>query len=152
MISDIPEALQVGQTLKRPIVSNWPVKDAKHFKDASHDLEFSAKDVGSLRNYFSSHYLLKSCAVFMLLVFADYVSYVILSFVRSAGSCLTLEVIAGPARGSCCSRQSKDTDMLPLTLGRVSPCDLLLKDSEVSGKHALIDWNMNVSSNCFWFL
>ncbi|KAH7679548.1 Kinase associated protein phosphatase protein [Dioscorea alata] len=109
VISDIPEALQVGQTLKRPIVSNWPVKDAKHFKDASHDLEFSAKDVGSLR------------------------------------SCLTLEVIAGPARGSCCSRQSKDTDKLPLTLGRVSPCDLLLKDSEVSGKHALIDWNMNSS-------
>ncbi|KAJ0981547.1 hypothetical protein J5N97_009802 [Dioscorea zingiberensis] len=121
VISDIPEALQVGQTLKRPSVSCWAVKDAKHCRrvDASHNLEFvadddrdqvsSVKDVGSLR------------------------------------SCLTLEVIAGPARGSSCSRLSKDADMLPLTLGRVSPCDLLLKDSEVSGKHALIDWNMNSS-------
>ncbi|KAM0948944.1 putative protein-serine/threonine phosphatase [Dioscorea sansibarensis] len=107
-ISDISEALQVGQTLKCPRVSNWPVKDPKLVKDASHEVS-SAKDVGSLR------------------------------------SCLTLEVIAGPAQGSCCSRQSKDTDMLPLTLGRVSPCDLLLKDSEVSGKHALIDWNMDSS-------
>lgn len=30
-----------------------------------------------------------------------------------------------------------------MTLGRVSPSDLLLKDSEVSGKHAMINWNSN---------
>lgn len=67
-----------------------------------------------------------------------------LSF-RSAESSLTLEVIAGPSTGLCCSRQSSNTSMLPLTLGRVSPSDLLLKDSEVSGKHAQINWNKNVS-------
>ncbi|ONM52410.1 kinase associated protein phosphatase1 [Zea mays] len=31
--------------------------------------------------------------------------------------------------------------MLPITLGRVPPSDLVLKDSEVSGKHAQINWN-----------
>ncbi|XP_074563770.1 LOW QUALITY PROTEIN: protein phosphatase 2C 70 [Curcuma longa] len=56
-------------------------------------------------------------------------------------SSLTLEVIAGPSCGLCCSKESVDTSMLPLTLGRVSPNDLILKDSEVSGKHAYISWN-----------
>nr|ATP84484.1 KAPP [Corylus heterophylla x Corylus avellana] len=58
-------------------------------------------------------------------------------------SCLTLEVISGPSRGIRCSVQSINTSKLPLTLGRVSPSDLLLKDSEVSGKHAMINWNLN---------
>ncbi|KAH8495823.1 hypothetical protein H0E87_018850 [Populus deltoides] len=52
-------------------------------------------------------------------------------------SCLSLEVISGPSRGLRCSVQSISG---PLTLGRVSS-DLLLKDSEVSGKHAMINWN-----------
>jgi protein phosphatase len=65
--------------------------------------------------------------------------------VRIAGSCLTLEVISGPSRGLCCSVQSINTSKLPLTLGRVSPSDLVLKDSEVSGKHAMINWNLNVN-------
>ncbi|XP_011021577.1 PREDICTED: protein phosphatase 2C 70 isoform X1 [Populus euphratica] len=56
------------------------------------------------------------------------------------GSCLSLEVISGPSRGLCCSVQSISASRLPLTLGRVSS-DLLLKDSEVSGKHAMINWN-----------
>ncbi|KAK7253175.1 hypothetical protein RIF29_37676 [Crotalaria pallida] len=56
-------------------------------------------------------------------------------------SCLTLEVISGPSRGVSCSVQSTDASSLPLTLGRVSPIDLLIKDSEVSGKHALIKWD-----------
>jgi hypothetical protein len=33
----------------------------------------------------------------------------------------------------------------PITLGRVPPNDLVLKDSEVSGKHARINWNAKVS-------
>ncbi|XP_028773950.1 protein phosphatase 2C 70 isoform X2 [Neltuma alba] len=57
-------------------------------------------------------------------------------------SCLTLEVITGPSRGLRCSVQSAIPSKLPLTLGRVSPSDLLIKDSEVSGKHALINWNL----------
>ncbi|KDP40139.1 hypothetical protein JCGZ_02137 [Jatropha curcas] len=57
-------------------------------------------------------------------------------------SCLSLEVISGPSRGLRCSIQSTSSSRLPLTLGRVSS-DLLLKDSEVSGKHAMINWNMD---------
>ncbi|ESW29154.1 hypothetical protein PHAVU_002G047600 [Phaseolus vulgaris] len=58
-------------------------------------------------------------------------------------SCLTLEVINGPSRGLRCSVQSTNSSRLPLTLGRVSPSDLLIKDSEVSGKHAMIKWNLD---------
>ncbi|KAL4273565.1 hypothetical protein GQ457_13G015570 [Hibiscus cannabinus] len=58
-------------------------------------------------------------------------------------SCLSLEVVSGPSRGTRCSVQSTNTSRLPLTLGRVSPSDLLLKDAEVSGKHAMITWNSN---------
>lgn len=67
-------------------------------------------------------------------------------FVVSAGSSLALEVISGPSQGIRYSAQSTDTSRLPLTLGRVSPSDLQLKDSEVSGKHAMINWNLNVSA------
>lgn len=64
--------------------------------------------------------------------------------VRSAGSNLMLEVISGPSFGIRCSIESTNISGLPLTLGRVSPSALLLKDSEVSGKHAMINWNLNV--------
>lgn len=57
-------------------------------------------------------------------------------------SCLSLEVIAGPSSGLRFSIHSTSSSRLPLTLGRVSS-DLLLKDSEVSGKHAMINWNMD---------
>ncbi|XP_015888017.3 protein phosphatase 2C 70 [Ziziphus jujuba] len=58
-------------------------------------------------------------------------------------SSLTLEVISGPCRGLRFSVHSTSTSKLPVTFGRVSPSDILLKDSEVSGKHALINWNLN---------
>ncbi|KAJ7980088.1 Protein phosphatase 2C 70 [Quillaja saponaria] len=58
-------------------------------------------------------------------------------------SCLSLEVVSGPSCGLRCSVESKNASKFPLTLGRVSPSDLLIKDSEVSGKHALINWNGN---------
>ncbi|KAL6639547.1 hypothetical protein ACP70R_023277 [Stipagrostis hirtigluma subsp. patula] len=58
-----------------------------------------------------------------------------------AESSLDLEVIAGPSHGISCSRHSTTPSMLPITLGRVPPSDLVLKDSEVSGKHARISWN-----------
>lgn len=56
-----------------------------------------------------------------------------------------LEVIAGPSHGIHYLIDSTNTSKLPVTMGRVSPADILLKDSEVSGKHATINWNMNVS-------
>ncbi|KAI4345598.1 hypothetical protein L6164_012704 [Bauhinia variegata] len=55
-------------------------------------------------------------------------------------SCLTLEVISGPASGRHCSVQSTNPSRLPLTLGRLSN-DIAINDKEVSGKHALIQWN-----------
>lgn len=64
---------------------------------------------------------------------------------RSAGSVLKLEVVAGPSRGLQYSVQSSNTSKLPVTIGRVSPGDVILRDSEVSGKHAMINWNDNVS-------
>lgn len=63
---------------------------------------------------------------------------------RSAGCTLVLEVISGPCHGSRHSIESSDTSKLPVTIGRVSPADITLKDSEVSGKHAMINWNINV--------
>ena len=72
--------------------------------------------------------------------------------VRSADSCLTLEVLSGPSHGLRCSVRSTNTSRLPLTLGRVPPSDLLLKDSEVSGKHAMINWNLNVNLHYNYYL
>lgn len=63
--------------------------------------------------------------------------------ITKQGSSLMLEVVAGPSRGLQHSVQSTNTSSLPLTLGRVPPSDLLLKDSEVSGKHAMINWNLD---------
>ncbi|XWS39342.1 hypothetical protein CRYUN_Cryun18bG0043800 [Craigia yunnanensis] len=40
------------------------------------------------------------------------------------------KVVSGPSRGLRCYVQSTITSRLPLTLGKVSPSDLLLKDSE----------------------
>ncbi|XP_037436740.1 protein phosphatase 2C 70-like isoform X1 [Triticum dicoccoides] len=61
----------------------------------------------------------------------------------TVGSHLALEVIAGPSHGINRYLQSGNTSMLPMTLGRIPQSDLVLKDSEVSGKHARIDWNPN---------
>ncbi|XP_062108409.1 protein phosphatase 2C 70 isoform X2 [Humulus lupulus] len=64
---------------------------------------------------------------------------------QSAVSCLILEAISGPSRGLRYSVLSTNSKKLPLTLGRIPPSDVLIKDSEVSGKHAMINWNLNNS-------
>ncbi|KAE8734109.1 hypothetical protein F3Y22_tig00000778pilonHSYRG00151 [Hibiscus syriacus] len=58
-------------------------------------------------------------------------------------SCLSLEVVSGPSCGLHCSVLSTSTVRQPFILGRVPPSNLLLKDLEVSGKHARINWNSN---------
>lgn len=68
--------------------------------------------------------------------------------VRSAGSVLNLEVISGPSCGARYFVQSTNKSKLPLTLGRVSPSNVLVVDSEVSGKHAMINWNQKVRVYC----
>ncbi|KFK26172.1 hypothetical protein AALP_AA8G212200 [Arabis alpina] len=65
--------------------------------------------------------------------------------VKDQRSWLSLEVIAGPATGLQHAVHSTSTSKLPVSLGRVSPADLILKDSEVSGKHAQITWNSTKS-------
>ncbi|ONI28674.1 hypothetical protein PRUPE_1G154400 [Prunus persica] len=116
VISDAPEDILVGQTLKRPLVTQQLVEDQKFDRQIlEHD---------RLQEFVPNDILYQ------------------ISF-RSAGTCLNLEVISGPSQGLRCSVQSTNSARLPLTLGRVPPSDLLLKDSEVSGKHALINWNSN---------
>ncbi|XP_033138602.1 protein phosphatase 2C 70 isoform X2 [Brassica rapa] len=60
--------------------------------------------------------------------------------VKDQRSWLSLEVISGPSVGLQYAVQSTSTSKLPVKLGRVSS-DMILKDSEVSGKHAQITWN-----------
>ncbi|KAK4587185.1 hypothetical protein RGQ29_024059 [Quercus rubra] len=110
VISDPPEDLLFGQTLRRPLSTDQISEIQKHGRQSLEDEKFQE------------------------FVFKD---------ILDQRSCLTLEVISGPSCGLRCSVQSTNTSRLPLTLGRVSPSDLLLKDSEVSGKHAMINWNSN---------
>ncbi|KAG9457930.1 hypothetical protein H6P81_002438 [Aristolochia fimbriata] len=118
VITDSSEDFLAGRTLKRSSVPNWPAEVQKHvMKDEPFD---SPRAFGDIRCH----------------VFAQKVA-------EFQGSCLTLEVISGPSCGLHCSLLSTNISRLPLTLGRVPPSDLILKDSEVSGKHALINWNLN---------
>ncbi|KAF8077468.1 hypothetical protein N665_1034s0007 [Sinapis alba] len=61
--------------------------------------------------------------------------------VNDQRSWLCLEVISGPSIGLQIAVHSLSTSKLPLNLGRVSPSGMILKDPEVSGKHAQITWN-----------
>ncbi|KAK1278552.1 Protein phosphatase 2C 70 [Acorus gramineus] len=117
VISDPSEDPSIGQTLKRIFVASQPTDVLENVSSTS------------LRAYIGFSYSTNNiCLPF---------------FLKSAGSVLNLEVISGLCRGLCYSRES--TSGLPLTIGRVPPSDLLLKDNEVSGKHALIDWNVDKS-------
>ncbi|PIA30779.1 hypothetical protein AQUCO_05400110v1 [Aquilegia coerulea] len=118
VISDPSE--DFGQTLKRPLVTNPSFEENKSARKEGFNREPTVP------------------------VFDDHRESVPKDFAYQ-GSSLTLEVVSGPSRGICWSLQSTDTSRLPLTLGRVSPSDLILKDVEVSGKHAMINWNLNKS-------
>lgn len=64
-------------------------------------------------------------------------------------STLILEVISGPSSGVRISQQSTSVSGLSLRIGRVPENDLAVNDPEVSGKHALVNWN---SKNSKWEL
>ncbi|OVA06677.1 Forkhead-associated (FHA) domain [Macleaya cordata] len=119
VISDSSEDLLVGQTLKRPFVPNRFVEEQKYAikEEPNYDPTFLSNSA-SYREFIPND-------------------------IQDQRSSLTLEVVSGPSCGLRCSLQSTDTSRLPLTLGRVPPSDLLLKDGEVSGKHALVNWNLN---------
>ncbi|CAO2832083.1 unnamed protein product [Amaranthus hypochondriacus] len=114
-IDDQSEDLLVGQTLRRPLSARFIEEQKCTIKeDWNEDLRFRPYDTtfhGVSRGNLNQ------------------------------GTCLSLEVISGPTRGLHISLCSSDDSKLPLILGRVPPSNLLLKDLEVSGKHALIKWN-----------
>ncbi|XP_052190158.1 protein phosphatase 2C 70 isoform X2 [Diospyros lotus] len=115
VISDPSEDVLIGQTLKRPSASQHTAEEQKYVKkeDLNYDLKFDQEN--NFRELPRGN----------------------------VGSSLSLEVISGPCRGLRCSIQSTNASRLPLTIGRVPPSDLLLKDTEISGKHAMINWNLN---------
>ncbi|KAF5452480.1 hypothetical protein F2P56_027475 [Juglans regia] len=110
LISDPPEDVLVGQTLKNPFSPEQLAEFLKHGRQR---------------------------------LVGDKLQESVHKDILDQRSCLTLEVISGPSLGVRCAALSTNTSRLPLTLGRVSPSDLVLKDSEVSGKHAMINWNLN---------
>jgi pSer/pThr/pTyr-binding forkhead associated (FHA) protein len=61
---------------------------------------------------------------------------------------LSLEVISGPSSRLRMSIKS-DTSPAELTIGRLPPSSLILDDPEVSGKHAFVKFNDEVSSVLF---
>ncbi|KAK9137249.1 hypothetical protein Sjap_007843 [Stephania japonica] len=108
---DSPKDFLVGETLKRPLVPNRFVEEQKHFKEES--------------NYGST-----------IPSREDLYQESVLKDIAYKRSNLILEVISGPSRGLCFRLQSTSTSRLPLTVGRVSPSDLLLNDQEVQITHA----------------
>lgn len=127
-VLDIPDSSEdalLGQTLARPTLTQQLLEVKNH--DRKEETKFSSELV--IDNISSKEVVAKDDAGLFAKDDADH------------RSTLTLEVISGPSRGTHHSILSTNTSKLPLTLGRVSPSDLLLKDSEVSGKHAMINWN-----------
>ncbi|KAF5736841.1 protein phosphatase 2C 70-like [Tripterygium wilfordii] len=117
--ADPSEDVLIGQTLKPPLVTEHTIEVPKHDR---HENQSPKLKFGLENNVFQE---------FVPKVVTDQRSY------------LSLEVNSGPSRGSRCCAQSTNASSQTLTLGRVSPSDLLLQDSEVSGKHAMINWNSN---------
>ncbi|XP_060217645.1 protein phosphatase 2C 70 [Lycium barbarum] len=118
-VCDTSEDISIGQTLKRPLVFNQLAEEQKHIRPE--DVKYRSNS--AIQNE----------------KFGDFVS----KDTKDQRSILMLEVISGPCEGLQHSMQSTDTSRLPLTLGRVTPSDIVVKDSEVSGKHAMINWNIN---------
>lgn len=118
-VCDTSEDISIGQTLKRPLVFNQLAEEQKHIRP---------EDVKYRPNLAIQNEK-----------FGDFAP----KDTKDQRSILMLEVISGPCQGLQHSMQSTDTSRLPLTLGRVTPSDILVMDSEVSGKHAMINWNIN---------
>ncbi|KAI3459369.1 hypothetical protein Pfo_016032 [Paulownia fortunei] len=118
-ITNTSEDSLVGQTLKRPLAANQFAEEWIYEKRG--DITYSPK-YGADKDTFRGF---------------------IPTYTANRGSILMLEVISGPSRGLQYSIESTNTSKLPVTIGRVSPGDVILKDSEVSGKHAMINWNVN---------
>ncbi|KAB2092499.1 hypothetical protein ES319_A02G035200v1 [Gossypium barbadense] len=120
-VSDPLDGILVGQTLKRLVVTEHLVELQTHGRpeNQSQNLRFGTENVRPQESVPNT------------------------DAISDQRSCLSLQVVSGPSCGLHCSVLSTSTARLPLTLGRVPPSYLLLKDYEVSGKHAMITWNLN---------
>ncbi|PPD75080.1 hypothetical protein GOBAR_DD27985 [Gossypium barbadense] len=120
-VSDPLDGILVGQTLKRRVVTEHLVELQKHGRpeNQSQNLRFGTENDRPQESVPNT------------------------DAISDQRSCLSLQVVSGPSCGLHCSVLSTSTARLPLTLGRVPPSYLLLKDYEVSGKHAMITWNLN---------
>ncbi|XP_074292209.1 protein phosphatase 2C 70 isoform X2 [Silene latifolia] len=116
-ICEESEDIFIGQTVRRPLLTAHFDEEQQH--NTKEDINYDPR--------FKRAKLMKKIS-------GDF---------PDQGSCLSLEVITGPACGLCYSLRSTDASKLPLTLGRVPPSNLILNDSEISGKHAMINWNPN---------
>ncbi|KAK4797997.1 hypothetical protein SAY86_030323 [Trapa natans] len=118
VVLDVPDDASLGQTLKcQPVTHSF--EGHKHSTTEDLRPNISSGSDGDVRQ----HLLPKD--------------------IGDQRSCLKLEVVSGPSHGMSLSVRSSDNKRLPLILGRVPPSDMQLKDSEVSGKHAMINWNLN---------
>ncbi|XP_073027034.1 protein phosphatase 2C 70-like isoform X1 [Primulina eburnea] len=106
----------VGHTLKLPVPNKFPEELIYGRRE---DVNYSSKHDPDKRTFRDS----------------------VPTYTANQRSTIMLEVISGPSRGLQYSVQSTNTSKLPVTVGRVLPCNILLKDSEVSGKHSMINWN-----------
>ncbi|KAK7405883.1 hypothetical protein VNO78_07495 [Psophocarpus tetragonolobus] len=122
-----PNMPQAGDTLVVDVISDPSSEDV----DVGQTLKLPAVHLAQIQKH--------SPANFQIDRLLDFVE----RDISDQRSCLTLEVISGPSCGLRYSVQSTNPSHLLLTLGRVSPSDLLIKDSEVSGKHAMIKWNLD---------
>ncbi|XP_071698151.1 protein phosphatase 2C 70 [Rutidosis leptorrhynchoides] len=119
-VCDHSESVVVGQTLlKRPSATN----------DSAREQKYNKKEDSSYKPRIRSD--------------NDSSGKVIPRLDANQRSILNLEIISGPSCGAHYSLQSSDKSKLPLTIGRVSPSNFLVVDSEVSGKHAMINWNLD---------
>ncbi|KAG8499781.1 hypothetical protein CXB51_006566 [Gossypium anomalum] len=120
-VSDPLDGILVGQTLKRRVVTEHLVELQKQGRpeNQSQNLRFGTENDRPQESVPNT------------------------DAISDQRSCLSLQVVSGPSCGLHCAVLSTSTARLPLTLGRVPPSYLLLKDYEVSGKHAMITWNLN---------
>ncbi|MBA0786479.1 hypothetical protein Gotri_027989 [Gossypium trilobum] len=107
-VSDPLDGILVGQTLKRRVVTEHLVELQKHGRpeNQSQNLRFGTENDRPQESVPNT------------------------DAISDQRSCLSLQVVSGPSCGLHCSVLSTSTARLPLTLGRVPPSYLLLKDYE----------------------
>ncbi|KAJ1686064.1 hypothetical protein LUZ63_017454 [Rhynchospora breviuscula] len=135
---------EVGSTLKRNAVDSWYPPDSKHLKQHGRYFAVPSNDA-KFPQPIKEHEQVSqdnqdpSSSVAEPEDPRDAFKKVCMD-IRTEVSTLSLEVISGPSSGLSMSITSA-TSLATLTIGRVPPSSLILKDSEVSGRHAVVNFN-----------